>query len=1144
MHTKPIYQLICNGAMCAPQTAAWQGETANGRMRAVARHRLQPKVFAHTALVGATFGAWVGLATASGLPQGGGIVAGQGVINQSGATMTVTQTSGKLVADWQSFNIAQGNIVNFVQPSSSAAVLNRVLGADISVIQGSLTSNGQVFLVNPNGVLFTPSAQVNVGGLVASTLLINKEDFLAGRYQFQGAGGGSIVNQGELSASDGGTVALIAARIINQGSVKAPSGNVLMGAGSRVLLDLGGVVKLSVQQGAIDALVEQGGAIRADGGLVYLTAKAVGDLTSTVINHTGVTEARTLATGEKGRILLIGGLERDRISVAGTLDASAPNGGDGGFIETSAAAVRITDDLRATTRAPRGTIGQWLIDPTDFIVAASGGDMTGASLSNLLADSSVEISSISGSSGTGGDVFIKDPITWNSGTTLTLSAQRDIRISADITAQHAYGKLSLWYGLGAPAVGNPASYYLANGAKVNLQAGQNFYTKVGSDGALQGWKVITALGSQGSATSTDLQGMQGGLSTRYVLGADIDAAATTAWNGGQGFMPVGSQAAAFIGSFDGLGHVISNLTINRAGTNVGLFGYVNSASTTLGNVGLVNASITLNPAGQMVATGVLAGWVLDGSVRDAYSTGSVSGGNYVGGLVGWLGTGARSTVGTVVRTYSEATVRGARDLGGLVGLNFNHAISQSFATGAVTGSGNYVGGLVGRIYYTSITDAYATGAVTAAPSSVAYGTGGLVGLSFYTTLARTYAAGGTLQGNQPGGLVGQIVGGSVSSSFWDMQSSGVETSGGGAGVVGKSTADMRTLATYAGWSMSSAGGDHTTWRMYEGSATPLLRSFLTPIALSGAPRSVPVVKVYDGTATRATIVPGIVWTRDGVPFAPDASLLLGDTIRLASKDVGLYNASFDGNYSRHTGYDIAVNVADPAMVQIQPRPLSISGSYALPKIADGSTFALVVPGVLSGLLGSETLGVSASGVFDSPIAGVRRVTAHYTLTDGANGGLAGNYFLPGGQILSGIITPSMQPPVTPPVASPVVPSSPSLISAPATSPRAAGAASPGIDGAMTDVSVLADIPLGLGTGVRMAQNVVSGTDAYPTGMNPGLGATASATDYAFSGVAINLPLSGQLTAMPVGANVLLATSDVPSNVNVEQPSASGTKPGD
>lgn len=138
-------------------------ETARGRGRLG-----RSAITAAAALAGAL--AATASAVAGGLPTGGQITTGSGSIVRSGNSMTVNQSTQKMAADWQSFSIAPGASVRFVQPSKSSVVLNRVLGSDVSSIQGQLQANGQVFLLNPNGVLFSPGAQVDVGGLVASTL--------------------------------------------------------------------------------------------------------------------------------------------------------------------------------------------------------------------------------------------------------------------------------------------------------------------------------------------------------------------------------------------------------------------------------------------------------------------------------------------------------------------------------------------------------------------------------------------------------------------------------------------------------------------------------------------------------------------------------------------------------------------------------------------------------------------------------------------------------------------------------------------------------------------------------------------------------------------------------------------------------------
>lgn len=402
--------------------------------------------------------AFAGDACAMGLPTGGSITSGLASLQQTDNALTIRQDSSNLAISWQSFSIAEGNSVTFIQPSSSATAFNTVLGSDVSRIQGALNANGQVFLINPNGVLFTETAQVNVGGLVASTLAITEHDLASGRYTLEGSSANAIINQGRITAASGGLVALIGARIENTGTIDATTGNVLLGAGSKVLLDLGGPVKLEVERGALDALIEQGGAIRADGGNVWLVASAANDLISTVINHTGHTQAQTLATGEDGRIMLLGDFDHDRIVVGGTLDASAPNGGNGGFIETSAAIVEFANGLNVSTLATDGhQTGLWLIDPTDIeIVSGTGGSVSGSgnprtssstsigadSLAGWLASNNIKVETASGGDADG-DITVSAAISWSSNKSLTLSAHNDINVNAAITASNAAANLTL-----------------------------------------------------------------------------------------------------------------------------------------------------------------------------------------------------------------------------------------------------------------------------------------------------------------------------------------------------------------------------------------------------------------------------------------------------------------------------------------------------------------------------------------------------------------------------------------------------------------------------------------------------------------------------------------------------------------------------
>jgi filamentous hemagglutinin family protein len=163
-------------------------------------------------------------------PQGGQVVSGSGSISASGSagqtTTTINQTSDKLSINWQSFNVAKAETVNFVQPSASALAVNRIFDTQGSQILGRINANGQVWLINPNGVLFGKDAQINVGGLLASTL--NPDDASIGstRSNFSGSSTASVVNLGQINTTQGGYVALLGHSVSNSGQIIAPGGTV------------------------------------------------------------------------------------------------------------------------------------------------------------------------------------------------------------------------------------------------------------------------------------------------------------------------------------------------------------------------------------------------------------------------------------------------------------------------------------------------------------------------------------------------------------------------------------------------------------------------------------------------------------------------------------------------------------------------------------------------------------------------------------------------------------------------------------------------------------------------------------------------------------------------------------------------------
>jgi filamentous hemagglutinin family protein len=400
--------------------------------------RRKGALFGSTALAIAMLGLAASPAQAQSVPTGGTVAAGTATISTGSQTVTVTQSSQQAAINWQTFSIGKDNAVVFVQPNANSVALNRVLGADPSLILGNLSANGRIFLINPNGIVFGKGSNVNVGGLVASTLSLSDADFMAGHYAFSGSGG-AVLNQGAINA-DGGFVALLGASVSNEGTIQARLGTVALAAGEAITLDVAGdgLLNVAIDKGAVNALVENKGMLRADGGRVLLTAQAAGTLLRTAVNNSGIIEARTVGNRE-GTISLLGDMQSGTMAISGVLDASAPDGGDGGFIETSAARVDIADGVRVTTAAPSGTTGTWLIDPADFTIGA-GGNISGATLSGQLVTNSVVISTIPApgdTSGGNGDIIVNDAIAWTASgnpTTLTLNAFRDVVINAPISA--------------------------------------------------------------------------------------------------------------------------------------------------------------------------------------------------------------------------------------------------------------------------------------------------------------------------------------------------------------------------------------------------------------------------------------------------------------------------------------------------------------------------------------------------------------------------------------------------------------------------------------------------------------------------------------------------------------------------------------
>ena len=344
-------------------------------------------------------------ATSADLPSGGTVVGGAATIDQSGASQVITQTTAKAVINWNNFSIGVGNSVRINQLSSSSVLLNRVTGNNRSEILGNLSSNGQVFLVNPLGIYFGAGATVDVGGLVATTMNISNDDFMAGRYTFSRdntlAARQEVINQGVIKARENGYVVLAGDYAANRGAIEARFGTAALASGSKMTLDVQGdsLINFAVDEKTVTALsgVDNIGQILADGGKAIMTAAVATNLTTAVVNNSGLIRAGTTVERD-GAIYL--SADGGNTQVSGTLDASGTGTGQkGGSIQVLGANVALTDNavLNASGNAGGGKINV-------------GGNYQGTgplqNASNTYIGKDVKINSDALVNGKGGDVVI------------------------------------------------------------------------------------------------------------------------------------------------------------------------------------------------------------------------------------------------------------------------------------------------------------------------------------------------------------------------------------------------------------------------------------------------------------------------------------------------------------------------------------------------------------------------------------------------------------------------------------------------------------------------------------------------------------------------------------------------------------------
>lgn len=476
-------------------------------------------------------------------PTGGQVTAGSGTISQNGTTTTITQSSQNLSLNWQSFNTSSNEIVNFVQPSASAIAVNRISDTNATQFFGKLNANGQVYLINPNGVLFGAGSQINVGGLVASTLDISDASLSNAMRNFSGAGTGSIINQGNITTSNGGYVAFIGNSVSNQGTISTPAGATALAAGSDVTLSFSGdsLVKLQINQSTLNNLAENGGLIKSDGGAVWMSAGAKDAVLASVVNNTGIIEARSVQNID-GVIVLEAG-SAGTATNSGTLAAAGVNNGEtGGTVKVLGGTVKLAAGSVIDVSGDAG--GGTALVGGNFLGA---GSEQNAHATTVEAGAAINADAIT--SGNGGNVAV-----WSDGTTQfngsitarggstsgnggqveTSGKKLNIKASASVSTAASHGTSGNW--LLDPddiVIGNVSLWDSATAATINVDS--LVLTKALNNGNVTIKTTASSASCSGVAACTGSSG-NGDIVVLDVIGAgndySINGTPNVNWNTG------------------------------------------------------------------------------------------------------------------------------------------------------------------------------------------------------------------------------------------------------------------------------------------------------------------------------------------------------------------------------------------------------------------------------------------------------------------------------------------------------------------------------------------------------------------------------------------------------------------------------------
>ncbi len=692
-------------------------------------------------------------------PTGPTVTRGQASFATQGNTLTVTNSPGAII-NWQGFSIPSQDITRFLQQSASSAVLNRVSGATPSTILGQLQSNGRVYLINPNGITIGKGSVIDVAGFVASSLNLSDADFIAGRHRFtETPGAGAVVNQGTIKTPSGGMVYLVGQNVENHGIIKSPQGEIVLAAGKSIELVDAGTPEIRVQITAPENQALNLGQLLASGGRIGMYGG--------LVRQGGVANANTAVVGENGKIVFKA--TKDVTLEAGSVTtASGPSGGSV-RVQAETGTLLASGTIEAKGDAGKGGTVQLL------------GDRVG-----LIGSATVDASGESGG-GTvlvGGDFQGKNPDIQNAFRTYF---GPDAAIKADAIESGDGGKVIVW-------ADDVTRYFGSISARGGAQSGNGGFAEVSG---------YNSLIFSGKAVLSSAHGTAGTLlldpNNINILNGGAATLATATGNATTPETYTFAENAAGDSSIDA--SAITVLT--NAGTNVTLQAHtdiaVNEVITSTGTGALtlqagddvaVNSAITIGAGGVTIVAGDVGG-TPSGVSNDAGRNIVVS------APITTLGTTTSGTASGSVNLTSNS---------GNIAINSNITTGNASVTNAagttIAQSGNITvfatgGGVsgngvltTGSATLTGNTGRVATDAATSGSIAIAAGTGG-VNLGGANSLTIGTSNVTPNQGTATVGNISIASGGAINSSGSSLQANfGAANSGGSAAtrVAGKLSA--------------------------------------------------------------------------------------------------------------------------------------------------------------------------------------------------------------------------------------------------------------------------------------------------------------------------------------------------------------------